>query len=230
MEIVRYAAMTAAEFEKNSPISTPIAYMACHFSPYATGLCNLPRALPPGSLLILNDRTPICGHDAALVARQLAQTAEALQCRAILLDLQRPGADSIVAAVTALACPVAVSAEYAAGRSCAVFLPPPPLTVPLPRHIAPWSGREIWLEASMERSCIRITREGSRQLPAGDFPCPHVDAPLHCRYGIDVQDRHVDFHLQRDGEQLRAMLEEATALGISTFVGLYQQLFPSGGQ
>ena len=73
MAFAQYLAMTAAEMMGNAPPAEGVAWMACHFSPYSTGLCNLPHALPPGSLLILNDRTPIHGHDASRVCRELSQ-------------------------------------------------------------------------------------------------------------------------------------------------------------
>ena len=48
-------AMTAAELGA-APLPSHPAWMACHFSPYSTGLTNLPPKLPQDSLLILNDR------------------------------------------------------------------------------------------------------------------------------------------------------------------------------
>ena len=63
--------------------------MACHFSAYSTGISNAPECLPKGSVLILNDRMSIQGHDPELVASQLAQLTEKLKPDAILLDFQR---------------------------------------------------------------------------------------------------------------------------------------------
>ncbi len=224
MKKVLYLAMTAAEFEKNPQPDFPMAWMACHFSAYGDALSNLPQVLPKGSLLILNDRTPISGHDSVRVARQLRQTLESLQCSGILLDLQRAGAQEIVRQVAALPCPVAVPPMYAADVACAVFLPPPSMTVPLERHIAPWRGRELWLEAATQRQRIRVSAQGSAELPPAEGACPHVDAQVHCRYGIDIRAEYVDFHMERDEQQLRALLREGESLGISRFVGLYQQL------
>lgn len=224
MDFVLYRAMTAAEFEKNPHFSMPMAWMACHFSPYATGLSNLPRALPVGSLLIVNDRTPIAGHDPAQIARVLDETVRRLDCSGILLDFQHDGAQTVAAAVAALPCPVAVTPPYAAPLSCGVFLPPPALCTPLREHLAPWTGREIWLEAALQGATVRVTRDGSRTLAAPPGACPHTDEVLHCRYGMDVRADHVDFSLQRDASQLDALLDEAVSLGVTHFVGLYQQL------
>ena len=48
MAIGRYFAMTAAEIRGCSALPAGIAWMACHFSPYGTGLSNLPPELPEG--------------------------------------------------------------------------------------------------------------------------------------------------------------------------------------
>ncbi len=224
MEIVLYTAMTAAEFEKHGSVCSKIAWMACHFSPYGTGLSNLPSSLPENSLLILNDRTPICGHDPDLIAKQLSDTVNSLHCSGILLDFQRPGGEAVAAAVAQLPCNVAVTPPYAQNLDCAVFLPPPPLNMLLSDHIAPWKGRPIWQEAALERCCFRISAEGSKEIPPSPFPCPHVDQKLHCHYGIDIQPQHIDFYLSRDLQQLSAFLAEGTELEILQFIGLYQQL------
>lgn len=235
MAIVLYLALTAAEFHTNSPLPCPAAWMACHFSPYGTGLSNLPSELPKGSLLILNDRTPVFGHDPERIARQLSGIAERFECSGILLDFQRPGepqAQDIATAIASLPCPVAVTPQYAGRLDCAVFLPPPSLTTPLNTHLAPWQGREIWLEAAMETQCVRVGKTGSQTFSwDGDsLPCPHTDEALHCAYRIEVHSDHIDFFLRRDEAQLQALLEEGEQLGIHQFVGLYQQLGSSFAQ
>lgn len=227
MAFVPYLAMTAAELRAGGPFSFPIAWMACHFSPYGTALSNLPKSLPKGSLLILNDRTPVFGHDPDGIARQLADAVESLECDGILLDLQRPGEEqtkAIVAAVAALPCPVAVTPEYADGLPCGVFLPPPPLNAPLGAYLERWQGREIWLEIAAEEATFRVDKQGCKRINGVPLPCPHQDEKLHCRYGMEVQENHIDFFLQRDETQLRALMEEAAQLGVQRFVGLYQQL------
>lgn len=47
---------------------------------------------------------------------------------------------------------------------------------------------------------------------------------------MEVQDNHIDFFLRRDEDQLLALLEEAEALGVRRFVGLYQQFGDSFGR
>ena len=72
MPIAHYLAMTAAEMAGNSVLPDRMAWMACHFSPSGVGLSNLPHWLPPGSLLILDDSTPIHDHDPQRVASELS--------------------------------------------------------------------------------------------------------------------------------------------------------------
>lgn len=235
MAIVLHLAMTAAEFRTNSPLPCRVAWMACHFSPYGTGLSNLPSELPKDSLLILNDRTPVFGHSPQRIARQLAEITEQLGCSGMLLDFQRPGESQtqiIAAEITSLPCPVAITPQYAEGLDCAVFLPPPPMTMSLERHLAPWKGREIWLEAALDHQCIRVDRSGSHTVfwDGDGCPLPHVDAALHCIYGMDVEKDHIDFFLRRDEAQLQALLKEGEKMGIRRYVGLFQQLGTSFAQ
>ena len=91
MAIRPFLAMTAAEIRGTETVPPKTAWMACHFSPYSTGLSNLPKALPPGSMVILDDITPIHGHDSETIAAQLRPRLDALKCSGVLLDFQRPG-------------------------------------------------------------------------------------------------------------------------------------------
>ena len=88
MALPLYLALTAAEFQNCSSLPEHAAWMACHYSPYGLGLSNIPKDLPQGSMLILNDRTPPCRHDPELIARQLGEIAERFQCGGVLLDFQ----------------------------------------------------------------------------------------------------------------------------------------------
>lgn len=225
MPIPLYLAMTAAEFSRCDPLPDKIGWMACHFSPYGTGLSNCPHSLPQGSLLILNDRTPVCGHDPKTVSGQLCRLAEQFQCSGILLDLQRPGCPETAKIVEAIRtdapCPVAVT-EYYITKDCAVFLSPP-LHIPLAEFLAPWQGREIWLEAAIEDTCFTVTRDGCTQsplfCPPPDFPHRNDDA--YCRYHIATDQDAVRFSLHRGQDEVQELLKNAT--GAARFVGLFQQ-------
>lgn len=236
MAIRQYFAMTAAEIRANDHLPQELAWMACHFSPYGTGLSNLPKALPPNALLILNDRTPIHGHDAARIAQQLEDRMEMLKCRGLLLDFQRPGEPETTALVKhltkALPCPVAVSDLYAQGLDCPVFLPPVPPDMLFSEHLAPWQGREIWLEMALDGIVLTLTETGAATvpLPPAEFrENGRREERLHCHYHIDVSDAEVRVTLWRAEEDWKELIEEAESLGITTAIGLYQEFYRTGG-
>lgn len=232
MAIDRYFAMTAAEIQTNLEFPERIGWMACHFSPYGTGLSNLPDSLPPGSMLILNDRTPICGHDSNLIIRQLSDTIEALDCSCLLLDFQwenHPETKALAEAITkALPCPVGVSHLYAEELDCAGFLPPVPLDVPLAVHLAPWAGREVWLEAALDGLEITVTEQGAKAIPilhSAALDSAMHDDKLHCHYQIQTDGNSAKFSLFRTCDDLNDLVTEAENLGIRRIVGLYQELY-----
>lgn len=226
-----YLAMTAAEFDSAAQLPEKPAWMACHFSCYGTGLSNLPRTLPKGSMLIVNDRTPVAGHDPKQIAQQLQQLVEELEIERVLLDLQRPDCEEtvkIVAAVTeALSCPTGVAAPYVKGLECPVFLAPPPLHVPLEEYLSPWKEREIWMELMPDAEELTVTRDGCliRPLTYAQLEEPiHEHEGLCCRYHIQVLEDRAIFTLARSKELLPSFLAQAKELGVTCAVGLYQQL------
>lgn len=231
MAVCQHLAMTAAEIYGAVQLPGQLAYMACHFSAYGTGLSNIPSQLPKDSLLILNDRMPICGHDHALIVQQLEQLVQTLQCCGVLLDFQRPEYPELTTLAKtiadALPCPVAVSSLYAQDLFCPVFLPPVPLHKPLATYIAPWHDRVIWLEAATDAERITVTEQGSEimLLPYTE-PSPDAltDTALHCTYETKITQDAITFHLYRTKAQLEALLDEAETLGIAKTIGLYQQL------
>lgn len=230
MAIPLFLAMTQMELRYTAPLPPKAAWMACHFSPYGTGLTDLPDGLPKGSLLILDDRIPEHGHDPALIAEQLGSTVKRLGCAGLLLDLQQEpsrNARTIVAQlVRSLPCPVAVPPPYAEALDCPVFLPPIPPHILPEDHLSPWTGREIWLEASMETVRLTISPNGCTcsPLPGEDPPCPHCDPSLHCHYAIHQENDDLWFTLTRTWQDLCELLEALHPLGVTTAVGLYQEL------
>lgn len=230
MPLPIYLAMTAAELRQNRPKSNEIAWMACHFSPYGTGISNCPKTLPPGAMLILNDRTPVCGHDPELVAEQMKELAECFECSRVLLDLQRPGeantAAIVEAVLQALPCPVGVSECYANGASCPVFLPPVPLLMPLELYLASWQNREVWLEIAPSAGNFRITEQGCQQLPIsfGDKRVIHKEEKLYCQYSMEASEDAVVFSIERSRDDLHSLRIAAEALGVTCLIGLYQEL------
>ncbi len=231
MAVCQHLAMTAAEISAAPRLPEGLGYMACHFSAYGTGLSNIPEQLPKGTMLILNDRVPICGHDHIQIVQELSDTVEALGCGWVLLDFQRPEcqelADLAALLVQALPCPVGVSHHYAQALACPVLLPPVPLCKSLTAHTASWVSREIWLELADDSACIAVTKTGSTYtaLPGAEAPIDAMtDDRLHCSYTIQLQPDRVIFSLYRSEAQRAALLEEAQNLGITRAIGLYQEL------
>ena len=229
MGIPHYLAMTAAEFRGCAQLPAHAAWMACHFSPYGTGLTNLPASLPEGSLLILNDRTPVHGHNAGRIFDQLTGAIEVLKSSGLLLDLQRGSeeAPAIVQRLLALPCPVIVSDTYARELDCPVFLPPVPLRKTVEEHIEKWKGREIWLDTALDGEVVTVTEKGSTAapLPLGETPeCPLTDKELHCRYRIDLTNDRARFTLRRTLEDIENQLADAEKYHITAAVGLWQEL------
>ena len=231
MPLARYIAMTAAEYDYAQTLPTHIAWMACHFSCYGLGLSNLPQNLPENSMVILNDRTPVYHHDPQMISDQLMQVVQSLKVSHILLDFQRADQENAVkiaqALIEELPCPVGISDIYAKELDCPVFLPPPPLHVPLKEHLEPWQDRQIWLEASTDAETITVTEKGSAFVDGIAHPLQEPifeEEQLYCRYHIEIQETAAIFTLERDREHLEYLLSEAEKLGVELAVGLYQQL------
>ena len=234
MVIQPFLAMTAAEMRICSRFPEKIAWMACHFSPYGLGLSNLPKELPPGSLLIVDDITPPHGHDPVLITKQLTKCAESLQCCGILLDFQRQGCEETQAIAkyltAALPCPTAVSECYAQELDCSIFLPPLPPSVALQAYLTPWKNREVWLELGADGEKITLTEKGAESsiLPYSGLEIAGFnDEQLHCHYKIETNENAASFTLWRTKKDFEQLLEEAKTLGVINTVGLYQEIATS---
>lgn len=230
MEINCFLAMTAAEIRSCNSFSQKPAWMACHFSPYGTGLTNLPPELPPGSMLIINDRTPISGHDPERILDQLLQLLSVQTWDGVLLDFQRPGTAATAALtktlVQGLPCSVGVSEAYCQELSCPVFLSPIIPTEPPEERLVLWENREIWLEVGTEVLTCVLEEQGAvfsqavtPQLPLNGFP----DHRLHCHHTVHLSEDQAVFTLYRTTADICALLNQASEFGVTRAIGLYQQ-------
>ena len=228
MVLPLYLAQTAAEMAGN-PLSQNMAYMACHFAPGGKGLSNLPEELPSGAMLILDDSTPMDDHKPELIAKQLSEIITLHHCEALLLDFQRreiPGQQKLSELLAgALPCPVGVSELYAGDLPCPVFLSPVPPDRPLGTHLAPWQGRELWLEAALEGITLTLTEAGCAASALADIPEDGLtDEKLHCRYTIETTENSAIFRLWRTYPELDDLLAEAQTAGVTKAIGLWQEL------
>lgn len=231
MVLPLYLAMTAREMTSAASLPALTGYMACHFSPGGPGLTNLPGDIPAGGLLILDDRMPFQGHNIPRIAEQLEEILRRGAFDSLLLDFQRPGIPEegqlARALEEALPCPVGVSHPYVDYTLGPVFLPPVPPDIPVGNYLSSRKGREIWLEAALDALRLTLTSGGctAESLPdaqeeASDIPCPR----LHCRYRGEIRDNAALFTFRRTPDDLRALLEEASRLGVTRAVGLWQEL------
>lgn len=228
MVLPLYLAQTAAEMAGN-PLSQNMAYMACHFAPGGKGLSNLPEVLPSGAMLILDDSTPMDDHKPELIVKQLSEVISGQRCEALLLDFQRreiPGQQKLAELLAgALPCPVGVSELYAGDLPCPVFLSPVPPDRPLGTHLAPWQGRELWLEAALEGITLTLTEAGCTASTLPDLPEDGLtDEKLHCRYTIETTENSAIFRLWRTYSDLDDLLAEAQTAGVTKAIGLWQEL------
>lgn len=219
-----YLAMSAAELHGfHGP--QPIAWMACRFSSHNTGLCNLPQGLPPGSLILLDDSDPIDTQDPNRVVSQLLQLCRSQAPAGVVLDLQRQktkAAETMVRTIAkALPCPVAVTEDYA-NITHGPVLVSAPIHLPLPQVIAPWQGRQIWLDLPFGKQTV-LGKEISPITPLEGEDFPHYDKFLHCRYKTEPTPRGIQFTLCRTGQMLPQLLQQAAQLGICKAIGLYQE-------
>ena len=231
MGITGYTAMTATEFFSAASHPRHPAWMACHFSCYGTGLTNLPQSLPEGAMVIVNDCIPMQGHDPAYILTQLNELLEKLKPDCILLDFQRPYNADVLALVklltASLPCPVGVSELYAMDLPCPVFVSAPPVDRMLKAHLAPWEGREIWLEVAEDAQTATVSEDGCTFSPAGIEITDEtflLDQEVHCAYRVELTPEAAVFHLRRSKAELHELLTEAETLKIPIAVGLYQQL------
>ena len=228
MVLPLYLAQTSLEMAGNSLPAHP-AYMACHFSSSGPGLSNLPVSIPAGTMLVLDDSAPMADHDPELIMHQLSDTILQHNCESLLLDFQRkdiPGQQELAKLLTdSLSCPVGVSEIYAERLSCPVFLPPVPPDKPLRDYLAPWQGREIWLEAALEGITLTLTEAGCSVEALYDFP-EHglTDEALPCHYTVGTTEKSAIFHLWRTRQDLESLLSEAESLGVTKAIGLWQEL------
>ena len=229
MAIPLYLAMTASEIASQPPTHRPVAWMACHFSPEDPGLSDLPDALPPNSMLTLNDRFPIEGHDLDLIAKQLAETADSLACCGILLDFQkernRKTSEFVRFLSNKLPFPVGVSDLYAKDTDRAVFVSPVPSDVMVSEHLLPWKDREIWLDLAPVEQTVTVTEDGphySSLADTMDIKAYLTDHKLHTHYRIEISDSP-RFHLIRTTNDLLSLLRECEGTNVTKAVALHQE-------
>lgn len=225
-----YLAMSSDEFATTVSPPYKTGWFDCCFSLSGPGLDCLPTSLPTESLLILTDRFSFRNHDPNRITEELYQTVNTLTCSGVLLDFEKPEQKDLSYLARKLAaslpCPVAVSELYARDMDCPVFLSPCPHHLPLSNHIAPWIGRQIWLDLAQDTEVIEVTSSGTvvSVIPRSNIQyIEHGDPRLHCHYHIETAESCIRFTLRRTKEDLIALLQEAADLGVPNCISLYQE-------
>ena len=223
-----YLAMTSTEFSRAAPLPEHSAWMACHFSPYGTGLSNKPKALPKGNMLILNDLIPWDHHNPEQVAEELQALVDCFSVRRLLLDLERPGVADVPKMIDCIlkkvSCSIGISHHYAV-EGYPVFVPPTPPDMPAEKYLQPWKNHKIWLEITAEPLCLEITEKGCQEaIWCQEKALPeHWNDALFCHYQIYTQHDRIQFLLYRKEDALQGFLERLAPLGVECAVGLYQE-------
>lgn len=232
MSIPLFFAMTDQEIHQCSSMPGRTAWMACHFASGGAGLANTPSHLPPNSMLILDDRIPFQQHNTQLICKQIQDLVHRLEISCVLLDFERPPADAIKAMardlVRCLSCPVGVPPGYAQNLDCAVFLPPVPPHISPEEYLRPYGDREIWLEMALDGSVATITEKGCvcTSMPFPERPsCSHYEPELLSHYQIQIESGQIRFSFHRTETDLEILHNEVEKLGVTTAIGLYQELF-----
>ncbi len=229
MDIPLYLAMTSAEWENCNPIPKNAAWMACHFSPYSSGLSNVPKNIENSKLLIINDRIPPFHHSPEQIVTQLKEHIHHQKPEGVLLDFQQPKNPDIqeiaLAIIKNFEHITAVTPTYAKNSQCPVFLPPVPYLQTCENYLKPWAGRSVWLETSFAPQYIKITDTGYWDIPAREMHSGkiHYDKNLCVKYQIKTTDKEIYFCLWRDWEANKNLLNRASLCGVKKSVALYQE-------
>ena len=202
MVLPLYLAMPASEFR---PVPYPALLML-------DGL----EVPPMGVLPVVTDRFPLDGQ----ALQRICQGQEAL-----LLDFVRPPTTSLREIIQGLPCPCGAPPGYT--EEGPVFLPPASLHIPLEQYLAPYKGREIWLEAALQKQTVTVTTGGvtiDPPRPNRSFEGGFYDEKLCCRFTQEFTEDTAVFTLFDTPETLVSKLDHAAALGVTRAVGLYQEL------
>lgn len=206
---------------------------------YARFFCPFDEAvqesLPEGCLPIFTDSAPYRGQAPEEIASRWLPLLQGAP--GIVLDFQRPRQPGLWAFVQGLRpllpCPIAPVPEYADSEG-PVFLPPIPPDTPLEEALAPWQGREIWLDLGICTRKLTLTPMGCRSEEwISEEAAGFSDDRLCCHYRIEHPEADTfRFLLWRSGPDIASLMEQGRHLGVRRYVGLYPELirwgFPTG--
>ena len=222
MALPVYLALTEGEFRLPTRKPAHLVWMGIRFTESGT-LVGFPEVFPAGGILTVNDSSPLPEKCPPEAIKILQQWVEQFRPSAVLMDMQRSGAapEVMKALSRGLPCPVAVSAPYADILPGPVLLPPIPLYRDPEDFLAPWAGREIWLEISPLGQVVRLTETGRdiRFAPASPEAQEHPGPCSH--YTIRKGPDFIEFRFRRTSEDTAALFAAAEKYGVTKLFGLY---------
>ena len=231
MPIPLFLAMSPYEFTVCGKLPPRVAWMSLRFSPSGQGLSNQPKALPPGSLMILDDWIPWHGHSSSRIAQELEQLLGRLGCCGLLLDFERPPQTETLLLANALSClckqrgiPMAAPPAYLVNDHMEVFLPPLPV---LPRRNR--DSSRLWVDVSPVEQSFKIGPDMTEPLPpAHRYRSPQPQnwqhsGELPMLYRTYRQGDAIVLHLRRDPSVVRDYLCSQTDCRIRFALGLWKE-------
>lgn len=230
MEIPWFPAITQEEIQTLSTLPPHYAWMSCHFDPIGNGISNLPKSLPPDSILILNDQIPYNEHNTEIMIQQLEECIQNWQLHGVLLDLERPVSEElkeiISIMVSSLPCPIACGKNLEIEKLLSVVEMPPLLENPR-EYFQRKKG--AWLELRKQKETYSIDKNGCR-LQSGEELYGEIseglkDTALCVNYRFTVNSENAGLGIWRDRHDRKKIIKYAIESGIDTIIGLYQE-FP----
>lgn len=233
MSIPLFLAMTSSEFSTCTQPPHSIAWLALHFSMSGPGLSNRPRRLPPGSLLILDDRSPWADHSIEVVCKELVALLLDCQAYGLLLDFERPPTEATLLLVQALCqccselnVPLAAPSAYLKRCNAIHFISP----IPFQQMPDKSDSVTFWLDASPAALEVLIT-EGNAVSREIFVPSSEVIAAEHCFYSEILRCHYfskavpggICLTLFRTAKSIRQMLSCEQAAPFQLAVGLWKE-------
>lgn len=211
-----------------STLPAQFAWMACHFDPNGNGIIDLPETLPPGCILILNDKTPYNGHNAERITQQLAECAQRYSIHGLLLDFERPISEALKETVRrlvyALPCPVACMKNLKIEGLVSVIQMPPILGTPEEYF---HTKKGAWLELRKQAEKYQIEMDGCKsdsiREPQDELTEGQQETALCVHYHFTVNAENANLTLWRNRQDREIIMELAKQAGIDTIIGLYQE-------
>lgn len=222
MGIGPYHLMSPGEIHKFSP-SAPVAVLLC-CAPFSPGLLIGPSRLPKGSVAVFTDRVTPTFHQSGRIAGELKALMKTLHSPALILDWTGELSPWLEELLKQLCGVQLVLPPHLAGKEDSAVLVPSVVEKSLEDLLAPWNGRQIWLDMVSSAAQLTLTRNGCEVVPwqasirEGDL----YDETLCCQYRVETAQEEARFYLYETQQTRMKKLEKARSLGVAGAIGLWK--------